>query len=1268
MTDGCIFPASNITLDGTEQDWQFIPHTDVGSDVKAGCQLHGSLSAFLRAAWALLLHTHAGQPAISFAFFRSGISDGHSESTFCSNESHSRSEASIYSYQHVPHGTSKSLQPTLQVPFDESIVQQSGINTAIKIDSRYSDKEQIRLLQSDRKKREMQRFDLVLSAHDSCTLNDFSFGFRRSRVHPTYATTLSNLFRSIVALLARNSNHDLAYEMNAINLQLTDRWRPESYLCADSCVHTMIQSVVETNPSMDAVCAWDGSLTYRQLWDASESVAKHLVQVGLQMGSLVPFMFEKSVWALVAALAVLRAGGTLVPMNPNEPNGRRAEILQSLNAEIAVSSWMHRRLIRDPDIQVIAVTSENVAHWRGEALAQTSLPQVSPQGSVFVLFTSGSTGSPKGIVHDHRGIVSHALGLIHSTGCQGTRVFQFSSFIFDVAMMDIFTTLIGGGCTCVPSDHERVNDPAGAMRRMRVNYAMLTPSTALSIDPKDVPELRILALAGESPTQLVIDQWVGHVWLMNAYGPAEVGVCTVSTIEPGDYPTTIGPSIPHSACWVVDCEDHDRLLPVGAIGELLVAGSTIARGYLNNQSKTDASFINRPLWATRRPLIQTTFYKTGDLVRYNLDKTDGSLDYIGRKDNQIKIRGHRVELGDIEYYLAMVPGVSRCMVSFPRTGYYSGKIVAVVQTRECVVTDPDAPLCSDPEGQLSLDSIQTHIAGVLPEYMIPSGCITVLSLPLDASCKINRKRTDAWVASFRPTPLERALSGCQPSGPLAYSERVARDINDKLCNIVGERDTDEAERIRGHNFTVSALGLDSIQLMMLTTHLRAVYNLNVPISCFGSKRYTVRDLADLTESKSVDGSVRGIDVMEEARGILKTLVTRLRSKTTAPLLQPEGVCRNVLLTGASGFLGLEILQQLLRHRGIHVFILLRCGTEQDGVERLRSHAKRNGWWDESLMSRIHIWRGDIAKHHLGLQPLVVPQLLGQSSKANNIHAIIHCGAQVRYNDSYEALKASNVDSTTQLLETTAKSTSIGTFLYVSGGVMPSSNEQEELSSEKLASLNGYSQSKLVSELIVRGCAAHCAFQGRRILSIRPGYIIASPKNRSATVQTDFIWRLVAACVSSRSYNSDGDTRWLCISDVQKVARHMVAAVFKQKAAVSPAILDGLAVGEFWNILKSDFGYILQPLKQDIYVKAINSAIVQQQELHPLFAFYDVLEGEIGQFGSCTELAISDSTIRRAIRSNIQYLIDVGFLPAPPSRLAMATDNDLDADNSLLAEA
>jgi non-ribosomal peptide synthetase component F len=273
---------------------------------------------------------------------------------------------------------------------------------------------------------------------------------------------------------------------------------------------------------------------------------------------------------------------------------------------------------------------------------------------VIVVFTSGSTGTPKGVVTTHQNFSSAATyqkGILNIR--EGTRVYDFVSYNFDVSWSNTLQTLICGGCLCIPSEWERRNDIPGSLNRMNCDYVYFTPSVARSLHPSSMPGIRTLAMGGEPIRTSDAERWTQAETIIGIYGPAECAQA-LSFVHLGR--STPNNRVGHSFganTWLVQPGRPDHLAAIGAVGELLIEGPTVSKGYFGNEEKTNAAYIQDPKWLVRGgPGVKEgrrgILYKTGDLLSYN---SDGSLNFIGRKDTMIKLRGQRIELEEVEYHV-----------------------------------------------------------------------------------------------------------------------------------------------------------------------------------------------------------------------------------------------------------------------------------------------------------------------------------------------------------------------------------------------------------------------------------------------------------------------------------------------------------------------------------------------------------------------------------------------------------------------------------------
>ncbi|KAJ6089555.1 hypothetical protein N7467_004771 [Penicillium canescens] len=543
--------------------------------------------------------------------------------------------------------------------------------------------------------------------------------------------------------------------ISSVDLADLHRWNGTLPPQIDRCAHELIADRTHCQPDAPAVCAWDGEFTYHQLNSQANRLAHHLVALGVCPETFVPLYFEKSRWTTVAMLGVLKAGAAFVLLDPSHPMSRLQNIVRQTHSQLLITSKLHAVTAENLGPSVVVVDSTLLDHTDCPSIGGETWRDPIPEHPMYAVFTSGSTGEPKGAVMSHGSWCSGAAVSYPRLGLSpSSRVLQFAAYAFDMSVVDNLLTLIAGGCLCVPSDNERKSNLAGAFTDLQANWAILTPSVARILNPAHISTLRHLVLCGEAMTVADVQRWSSSpVQVLNLYGPAECAVLV--TLQPHvgrtDEPNDIG-SADSAVTWVVNSQDHERLAPIGAVGELVVEGPIIGLGYLNDVEKTTAAFIEQPRWLRQFRQGPSRLYKTGDLVQY---LTDGSLRYVGRKDTQVKIRGQRVEMAEVEFRVRQCFVDVRDLVSdlIPSAPGRGPLLAAWV-----VVKDPDNDrkeglAVADAQFQKTVARAVRQLEEVLPVYMVPDIFIPILALPLTQTGKVNRRQLRSWAAQMSSETL-----------------------------------------------------------------------------------------------------------------------------------------------------------------------------------------------------------------------------------------------------------------------------------------------------------------------------------------------------------------------------------------------------------------------------------------------------------------------------------------------------------------------------------
>lgn len=481
----------------------------------------------------------------------------------------------------------------------------------------------------------------------------------------------------------------------------------------------LFQRLAQSHPEKIAVLFEDGSLSYRQLDESSNRLARYLINKGISLHSLIGISTDRSLDSIIGILAILKAGCSYIPLDPSYPLERLAFMVDDSQLCAVVTSRANKHLFQtSPGIEIICVDEERDQIER-QGSSPPPLRVTHPESSAYVIYTSGSTGRPKGTLISHRGLVNLVFSLQKNLDISSkTKFLQFASLNFDASVLEIFPTICSGG-TVVMATQETLMEPdslADLCRRASVNAALLPPSFLPRLQPRDLPTLETLLVGGDACPENLAKLWSAERRLFNAYGPTECTVvATMTRCEGNLMPPVIGRPLHNLRAYVLDTDMEP--LPPGAVGELYVGGVSLATGYLRKPKLTAEKFVPDPF--VEEP--GSRMYRTGDLARL---RPDGQIEFFGRTDDQVKIRGHRIELGEIESRLLTHPKIEQSAV-LARTDRHGDKYLAAY----IVTGDHD----------LAPAEVKAFLETSLPGYMVPSFVLRLDTLPLTRNKKIDRK-------------------------------------------------------------------------------------------------------------------------------------------------------------------------------------------------------------------------------------------------------------------------------------------------------------------------------------------------------------------------------------------------------------------------------------------------------------------------------------------------------------------------------------------------
>ncbi len=492
----------------------------------------------------------------------------------------------------------------------------------------------------------------------------------------------------------------------------------------DQCIHQLFEAQVEQQPEAVAVTFEAQHLSYRELNRRANKVAHYLQKLGVGPEQLVGICLERSIEMIVAMLGVLKAGAAYLPLDPTYPTQRLAFMLADAQVQILLTQKSLLERVSPEAAQVICLDAD----W--EAVAQENELQpssrVRPDNLAYCIYTSGSTGRPKGALLTHRGLCNLVAAQRRAFSIDSTsRILQFAPFSFDASVWESFMALANGATLCLAqaATLASLDGLHRLLEQEQITVVTLPPSMLDALSEQALPALKSVIAAGESCTQELVKRWARGRDFYNAYGPTETTVCAAMELcseSLGSHPP-IGRPLANTQLYILDVALRQPV-PVGVTGELYIGGISLARGYVHGAELTAERFIPNP-FATEPG---QRLYKTGDLARY---LADGKIQFLGRIDDQVKLRGLRIELGEIERVLEQHPRVRRSVVIAQDGPQRNKRLVAY--------------LVAEGEPILEAGELKRFLRSQLPEYMVPSAFVCLERLPLLENGKVDRRALPA---------------------------------------------------------------------------------------------------------------------------------------------------------------------------------------------------------------------------------------------------------------------------------------------------------------------------------------------------------------------------------------------------------------------------------------------------------------------------------------------------------------------------------------------
>ena len=675
---------------------------------------------------------------------------------------------------------------------------------------------------------------------------------------------------------------------------------------------SLFRKQVERTPENMAVVYHDKQYTYREVDEISERIAGYIVAQGLGNEDVVSVLIPRCEWMAIASIGVLKAGCAYQPLDPSYPAERLNFMMQDANAKLLIADEELRPIVNEYQGKVL-LTKDIATLPTVETCHGASL--LTPSSLFIMLYTSGSTGTPKGCQLEHGNIVAFCHWYQRQYGLTAAdKVAAYASYGFDACMMDLYPALTCGACVHIIGEDIRLNLPDlnDYFNTQGITHSFITTQVGYQfVTNVENHSLRCFAVGGEKLSALNPPT---SYKMYNGYGPTE---CTIFTtnywVKDYELDIPIGKPLDNLRLYIVD-KQFNRL-PLGAAGELWVTGPQVSRGYLNRPEKNAETYLKNPFSDDQK---HARVYRTGDIVRY---LPDGNIQFVGRKDGQVKIRGFRIELKEVEAVIRQFPGIKD--VTVQAFDYENGgKFIAAY-----IVSDQ----------QVDIKALNAFIGERKPPYMIPASTMQIDSIPLNQNQKVNRKALPAPVMQASDREYVAPANDTEALFCRIFSEILAMDkigANDSFFDLGGT------------SLMVTRVIIEADKAGMHVAYGDVFANA------------TPRKLAALVSG----GAVVDTDDDDITKFDYSSINNLLGNNTLDSFRKGERQSLgDVLLTGATGYLGIHVLQELIQSDARNIYCLVRDKDKNGAEHRLKTllFYYFESTYDELFGNRLHIVIGDV---------------------------------------------------------------------------------------------------------------------------------------------------------------------------------------------------------------------------------------------------------------------------------------------------------------------
>ena len=645
----------------------------------------------------------------------------------------------------------------------------------------------------------MAKFDLTLTAVEQDSSIHFYMEYLTTLFKPETVERMMQHFMRLVDTILEKPEAKLS-SLDMITLQEKSRilgmFNNTVSSGSDRSIAQLFEQQAELKPDHTAILFKDRAWTYRELNERANQLARVLRDKGLCSDRVAAILTERSANMIIGILAIVKAGGAFLPIDPELPDERISYLIQDSGADVLLTCTEY---LIPPSFEGSVIWLDDPSVYRGESY---NLNLASKENDLFyVIYTSGTTGLPKGVELEHKTMLNLITYEFNHTDLRFERVLQFAAMSFDVCYQEIFSTLLSGGTLYIIDNESKreMHKLNQFVRTYGIQTAFL-PTAFLKLLASEREYFEAFAecvdhiiTAGEQlvVTEMLHEMLVNHhVKLHNHYGPSETHVVTMFTVYPEVYQEIppIGKPISNTGIFILN--EAGSIQPIGIVGELCISGASLARGYHNREALTHEKFVPHPFDPDKR------IYKTGDLARY---LPDGNIEYLGRIDHQVKIRGYRIELGEVEAALLNVEQVQE----------------AVVMARENEDGQKDLYAYFVADQSLSVSKLKEKLSSHLPGYMIPSYLIQLEQMPLTSNGKVNRQAL--------PLPEGILQTGTDYAAPRTTLEKQLAQLWKEVLKLKQVSIKDNFFDLGGHSLRGMALVSKIHKQLSVNITLREVF-------------------------------------------------------------------------------------------------------------------------------------------------------------------------------------------------------------------------------------------------------------------------------------------------------------------------------------------------------------------------------------------------------------------------------------------------------------